>query len=74
MHVCDHVLCFLIAYGVLCADVRDYENMTPLHNACLGGHKDVVQYLVEKANCDIGECNTTPACSVIPLLYNVLCF
>ncbi len=41
---------------VLCADVRDDENCTPLHNAC---DKDVVQYLVEKANCDISEYNTT---------------
>ena len=49
----------LIAYGVLCADVRDNINITPLHNACLMRHKDVVQYLVEKANCDISEYNTT---------------
>ncbi len=42
-----------------CADVRDYENMTPLHKACVIGHKDVLQYLVEKANCDISEYNTT---------------
>ncbi len=44
---------------VLCADVRDYENWIPLHCACFGGHKDVVQYLVENAKCDISECNTT---------------
>ena len=49
----------LIAYGVLCADVRDDINETPLQNACYKGHKDVVQYLVEKANCDISEYNTT---------------
>ena len=50
----------LIAYGVLCAGVRDDENSwTPLHDACYKGHKDMVQYLVEKANCDISEYNTT---------------
>ncbi len=43
---------------VLCADVRDDYNWTPLHDACLEGHKDVVQYLVE-AKCDISEYNTT---------------
>ena len=48
----------LIAYGVLCADVRDNINWTPLHDACFKGYKDVVQYLVEKANCDISEYNT----------------
>ncbi len=37
-----------------------YDNWTPLHNACMGmgGHKDVVQYLVEMANCDISEYNS----------------
>ena len=49
----------LIAYGVLCAGVRDDNNRTRLHCACWEGHKDVVQYLVEKANCDISEYNTT---------------
>ncbi len=44
---------------VLCVDAGDYENWTPLHIACLSGHKYVVQYLVEKANCDISEYNTT---------------
>ncbi len=44
---------------VLCADARDDDNWTPLHNACYLGHKDVVQYLVENAKCDISEYNTT---------------
>ncbi len=52
-------------HGVLCADVRDDENWTLLHKACFRGHKDVVQYLVEKANCDIGEYNTTPMHAVL---------
>ncbi|XP_064382604.1 uncharacterized protein LOC135331395 isoform X2 [Halichondria panicea] len=33
--------------------VRDSWNWTPLHNPCYRGRKDIVQYLVEKANCDI---------------------
>ena len=38
-----------------CTDVRDEGHRSPLHLACLGGHKDVAQYLVEKANCDVSE-------------------
>ena len=38
-----------------CADVRDEGGRSPLHLACEGGHKDVVEYLVEKANCDVSE-------------------
>ena len=37
-------------------DVRDEDNMTLLHVACLNGHKEVVQYLVEEVKCDVGEC------------------
>ena len=29
--------------------------MSPLHFACDGGHKQVVQYLVERAHCDVSE-------------------
>ncbi len=50
----------MLKYDVFCADVRDDGNRTPLHIACSGGHRDVVQYLVAKANCDISEYNTTP--------------
>ena len=32
-----------------------HKNKTPLGLACQGGHKDIVQYLVEEARCDIGE-------------------
>ena len=38
-----------------CADVRDQDDRSPLHLACEGGHKGVVKYLVEKANCDVSE-------------------
>ncbi len=37
-------------------DVRDKDNWTPLHTACVGGRKDVVQYLVEELKMDVGEC------------------
>ncbi len=36
-------------------DVRDNDKQTPLHFACEGGSKKVVQYLVEEAKCDVGE-------------------
>ncbi len=36
-------------------DVRDKDNRTPLHLACKGGSKDVVQYLVEELKIDVGE-------------------
>ena len=34
--------------------MRDKENKTPLHYACKSESKDLVQYLVEKAKCDVG--------------------
>ncbi len=36
-------------------DVRGKYNMSPLHLACEGGSKDVVQYLVEELKMDVGE-------------------
>ena len=42
-------------YHLYCVDVRDEGDRSPLHLACEEGHKDVVEYLVEKANCDISE-------------------
>ena len=32
--------------------VLDY---TPLHSACIGGHKEVVDYLIREAGCKVGE-------------------
>ena len=48
----------LIYYLVvtLHTDVRDKDNRTPLHWACLRGRKKVAQYLVEEVKCDAGEC------------------
>ena len=54
-------MCLLIngtQYTTLhCTDVsRDgYWNQSPLHWACDGGRKQVVQYLVERAHCDVSE-------------------
>ena len=31
-----------------CTDVRDGYNNTPLVSACMGGNKELVQYLVEE--------------------------
>ena len=38
-----------------CTDVRDGYSMTPLLCACMGGNKDLVQYLVEEIKCAVGE-------------------
>ena len=35
--------------------MRDEKDWSPLHWACTRGHKDVVEYLVEKAKCDVSE-------------------
>ncbi len=36
-------------------DVRGENNKTLVHLACLGGSKDLVQYLVEELKMDVGE-------------------
>ena len=36
-------------------DARTENNGTILHDACAGGNKDTVQYLVEELKCDVGE-------------------
>ena len=36
-------------------DARDKGNWTPLHDACVNGHIQVVQYLVEVLKVDVGE-------------------
>ena len=36
-------------------DTRDVGNLTPLHYACVGGHIQLVKYLVEELKCDVGE-------------------
>ena len=53
--VSQHASHYTIIYHLCCADVRDEDNKSPLHLACEGGHKCIVEYLVEKANCDVSE-------------------
>ena len=36
-------------------DVRDKDNKTPLHHACEGRDKEILVYLVEEINCNVGE-------------------
>ena len=45
----------LSLYPLCCTDVKDEDNQSPLHQACEGGHLDVVKYLVNDANCDVSE-------------------
>ena len=35
--------------------MRDDEGRSPLHYVCAGGHKETAQYLIEHANCNVGE-------------------
>ena len=35
--------------------MRTTKNETILHKACVGGNKELVQYLVEELKCDVGE-------------------
>ena len=44
-----------VVHHLCCTDVRDEYGRFPLHLACEVGHKDVVEYLVEKGNCDVSE-------------------
>ncbi len=37
-------------------DVRDEDNHTPLHLACIGGSLQVAQYLVDVLKVHVGEC------------------
>ncbi len=48
--------------------VGDGTNWTPLHYACMYGHKDIVEWLVVMCKCDIGESFTV---SLDPLIGNV---
>ena len=50
----EQYICYNI-HHLWCADVRGRDDSSPLHLACEGGHKGVVKYLVEKANCDVSE-------------------
>ena len=51
----DGTQCVICTKDLYCTDVSDSEDWSPLHLACEEGHKDVVEYLVEKASCDVSE-------------------
>ena len=48
-------LSVLYNYHLCVTGVRDKDKQSALHLACTQGHKDVVEYLVEEANCDVSE-------------------
>ena len=50
----QHNALHLIHY-LCCAVVRDEDNRSPLHLACEEGNEYVVEYLIEKASCDVSE-------------------
>ena len=41
--------------NIPCTDVRDRNDDSLIHFACEGGHKEIVQYLIETLKCDVGE-------------------
>ena len=45
--------------------IKMNNGLTPFHTACFGGHKDVVQYMVERAHCDTSECDDPVSNSVL---------
>ena len=48
-------LSVLYNYHLCVTGVRDKDKQSALHLACIEGYKDVVEYLVEEANCDVSE-------------------
>ena len=44
-----------IHYIALYTDVKSTEDVTPLHFACVGGNKEIVQYLLQKLKLDVGK-------------------
>ena len=50
-----HILSLFHVTDTLHTDVRDTDDLTPLHWACRGGNRETVQYLVEDLQCNIGE-------------------
>ena len=81
MHLCEPLSDFEDFGDYYCAllsssDVRDKYNQTPLHKTCHGGfwervNLDLVQYLVERAHCDVSE-YLTYSYSISTLQLNVL--
>ena len=48
-YICCNIQCLRYA------DMRDDDDRSPLDLACVRRHESVVEYLVEKANCDVSE-------------------
>ena len=44
-----------IVYHLCFTDVKDKDNRSLLHLACEDINQDLVEYLVEEANCDVSE-------------------
>ncbi len=45
----------LVTHGARTDKGAGVDNSTPLHNACLGGRKEMVQYLKEEVGCSTGK-------------------
>ncbi len=45
----------LVTHGARTDKGGGRDNMTPLHNACRGGHKDMVEYLIQEVGCSAGK-------------------
>ncbi len=41
------------------------DNITPLHYACWGGHKETVEYLIRKVGCSTGKCRFVPPSIIV---------
>ncbi len=53
LSLCVHVITFLVISPH--TDARGKWDRTPLHDACVNGHIQVVKYLVEVLKVDVGE-------------------
>ena len=51
LYVCCHCVCCVFIY----TEARDIYNRTPLYDACVEGHIQVVRYLVKECKVDVGE-------------------
>ncbi len=45
----------LVTHGARTDKGGRWYNMTPLHYACQGGHKEVVKYLIQEVGCSTGK-------------------
>ena len=45
----------LVTHGARTDKGGGWHNMAPLHYACQGGHKQMVQYLIQELKCSTGK-------------------